>query len=176
MDISSQTEILLRDAGYETWVWTGPLAPVVVFESQTVAGFVHVFADGQSLLKNWFEAQRQTLDRHALVLRGAGDKAWNVYGVFLAGTATADEVREIERLDEDFTLTRKIGRANLQTNDELRTALLPLLPVQSSGLAEASRFDDLLRTRLKNVPEAVVDAFLGPATSADVSHMLETGS
>lgn len=174
MDIASQTEILLRDAGYETWVWTGPLAPVVLFESQTVAGFVHVFADGQTLLNTWFEAQRQTLDRHALVLRGAGDKAWNIYAVFLAGTATLEEVREIERLDEDFALTRKIGRANLQTSDELRTALLPLLPIQSSGVAEAPRFEDLLRGRVKNVPEKVVEAFLGPAKAPDVAHMLET--
>jgi hypothetical protein len=174
MDIASQTEILLRDAGYETWLWTGPTAPVVVFESQTVAGFVHVFADGQALLKTWFEAQRQTLDRHALLLRAAGDKAWNVYAVFLAGTATPDEIREIERLDEDFALTRKIGRANLQVSDELRTALLPLLPIQSSGMAQASRFEDLLRGRVKNVPEKVVDAFLGPAKAADVAHMIET--
>lgn len=176
MDIPSQTEILLRDAGYYTASWSGGLLPVVVFENQAVAGFAHVFPNGEALLKGWVEAQRLVLDRYALALRGAGQKAWNVYSVFLAETATADEVRIIERIDEDFALTRKIARANLQSTDELRAALLPLLPIQSRVGMEPSHYNELLRNRLKDVPSPVVEAFLGAAGAPDVAHMLETGT
>lgn len=175
MDISSQTEILLRDAAYDTWSWSGVQAPVIGFENEAIAGFVYFFPAGDLLLKNWFEMQRLVLDRHALALRSAGAKAWNIYSIFLADIATSEEQRAIERIDEDFTLTRKIARANIPSVDDLRTALLPLLPIQSRTGFGTAHYEELLRARLKDIAPAVVDAFIGPAAASDVVHMLETG-
>ena len=65
MDIFTQAEILLRDAQYETWTWTGPAGPVTCFENAALMGFVHVFDSGDALLGAWKENQHFALSRHA---------------------------------------------------------------------------------------------------------------
>jgi hypothetical protein len=174
MDIESQTEILLRGAGFDTWAWAEGPVPAVAFESVAIAGFVHVFPTASDLLAGWADAQRVAFDRHHLALRAAGAKAWNIYSIFLAQGATAVEERAIERIDEDFSMARKIARGNVIDGDDLRMALLPLLPIQSKPVLENTHYQELLRARLKDLAPAVVDAFVGAATPGDIAHMLET--
>ena len=88
MDIFTQAEILLRDAQYETWTWTGSAGPVACFEIAALMGFVHVFDTADALLGAWKENEQVVLARHAASLRGAGAKAWNVYSVFLTRVRT----------------------------------------------------------------------------------------
>ncbi|OBR79248.1 MULTISPECIES: hypothetical protein [Xanthomonas] len=172
MDIFTQAEILLRDAQYETWTWTGSTRPVACFESAALMGFVHVFDSADALLGTWEENQKITLARHAASLRGAGAKAWNVYSVFLTPDQDARRMREIERIEEDFSLTRKIARASINTPGDVEKALLPLLSIRSKPLLGASNFETRLRTRLKDIPPDAVTAFLSETTPAEIARIL----
>ena len=172
MDIFTQAEILLRDDQYETWTWTGSAGPVSCFENAALMGFVHVFDTANALLGTWKEMQQFALARHAASLRGAGAKAWNVYSVFLTPDQNPRRGREIERIEEDFSLTRKIARASITTADDVEKALLPLLSIRSKPLLGAANFETRLRTRLKDIPADAVTAFLNETTPAEVARIL----
>jgi len=172
MDILTQAEILLRDAQYETWAWTSPAGPVTCFENAALMGFVHVFDTADALLGTWSARQQLALARHAPSLRGAGAKAWNVYSVFLTPEQDASLGRIIERIEEDFSLTRKIARASVITADDVEKALLPLLSIRSKPLLSASNFETRLRTRLKDTPPDAITALLKDATPAEVARIL----
>jgi hypothetical protein len=172
MDIQTQAEIVLRDAQYETWTWTGSTAPVTCFESAALMGFVYVFETASILLEGWKASQQSALARHAPSLRAAGSKAWNVYSVFLTSDPTPLHTRAIERIEEDFSLTRKIARASVTTPDEVERALLPLISIRSKPLLGASNFESRLRSRLKDVPHDAVTAFLNDTPSIEVARIL----
>ena len=172
MDILTQSEILLRDAQYETWTWAGSAGPVTCFENTALMGFVHVFGSAEALLVGWRASQRATLARHAASLRGAGAKAWNVYSVFLTEDQDARRGWEVERIEEDFSLTRKIARPSVVTPDDVERAFLPLLSIRSKPLLGASNFETRLRTRLNDFSPDAVTAFLNEASPAEVARIL----
>lgn len=172
MDIFTQAEILLRDTQYETWTWTGSAGSVTCFENAALMGFIHVFDTADALLSTWRANQQVALARHAASLRGAGTKAWNVYSVFLTPDQEVRRRREIERIEEDFSLTRKIAKASITTPDDVEKALLPLLSIRSKPLLGASNFETRLRTRLKDIPPEAVTAFLKESTPAEVARIL----
>lgn len=172
MDIFTQAEILLRDTQYETWTWTGSAGSVTCFENAALMGFIHVFDTADALLGTWRANQQVALARHAASLRGAGAKAWNVYSVFLTPDQDERRGREIERIEEDFSLTRKIAKASITTPDDVEKALLPLLSIRSKPLLSASDFEARLRTRLKDIPADAVTAFLKETTPAEVARIL----
>jgi hypothetical protein len=176
MDIGTQAEIYLREAGYDTWAWSGASPPVTCFEDSTLVGFLHVFATAADLLAQWEEAQLRVLSRHAAPLRTAGAKAWNVYSVFLTSEKSLDLQRPVERLEEDFTLTRKIARTDVQTVEDLAHALMPLVPIKAQPLLENAGLADRLRSRAKDVPEPALVAFLGSPTPEEVAEILGSRS
>ncbi|MCY4463796.1 MAG: hypothetical protein OXC26_25880 [Albidovulum sp.] len=172
MDIPTQVEIVLRDAHYDTWVSTGTSSPVTCFESAALIGFVHVFDSARALLDDWETRQRHVLARHAAALRGAGTKAWNVYSLFLTADSAPDQARAIQRIDEDFELTRKIARESVRSAGDVERALLPLISIRSKPSLGASNFNDRLRARLKDLPQDAVTAFLSDTSSIEVSRIL----
>jgi hypothetical protein len=177
MDIYTQAEIVLREAGYDTWQSEGGPPIVTCFESQSVVGFVHVFDSCNSLLKLWRESQRLVLQRYAAALRPAGVKAWNVYSIFLTGaTATASDASEVEKIEEDFTLTRKIARCNVTIADDVSAALLPLLPVKSHGGVAVIDYLTQLQKRLGEVDRRVATAFLSTQPVSEVAALLVESS
>jgi hypothetical protein len=169
MDIETHAEVIMREARYETWRWTGAGHPVVCFENALIVGFIHVFPTAADLLAGWESAQKLALTRHSPALRAAGLKAWNVYSIFL--TAHTDGP-PIEHLEEDFSATRKIARAGVRTSADLRRALLVLLPLQSAPVLGETGYEGRLRSRMKDLAPGVVDAFLGPAPAPDVVRVL----
>lgn len=177
MDILTQVEILLRDAQYETWMWPGSTGPVTCFESAALMGFVHVFDTADTLLCTWHESQQVALARHAASLRAAGAKAWNVYSIFLTPDQDARRAREIERLEENFSLTRKIARASIITTNDVEKALLPLLSLRAKPLLGVANFETRLRTRLNDISSEAVTAFINDATTpAEVARILGAAS
>src|SRR6185437_3731836 len=161
MDISLQSEIVLRDAEYKTWTCTGSTAaPVICFENVASLGFLLVFPTVSELIGSWEAVQKSALARHAASLRASGPKAWNVYSVFLTPESLPSRARIIERLEEDFSLTRKIARAGIQTADDLERALLPLISIRSRPLLGAANFEARLRARLKDIPLDAVTALM----------------
>lgn len=172
MDIATQAEVYLREAGYETWAWTGASPPVVCFENATIMGFIHEFDTAEALLGNWEAAQQKVLARHAPALRTAGAKAWNVYSVFLTSQSDPDRKHLIERLEEDFALTRKLARTAVQTLDDLAHVLMPLTPIRSKPLLQDSDIGARLRSRAKDLPSSALSAFLGAPTAEEVADIL----
>lgn len=172
MDIGIQTEILLREAGYETWTWAGATPAVVCFENAALIGFVHVFPTASELLARWQEAQTSALSRHGPALRAAGAKAWNVYSVFLTEEQVPGQQRAVERIEEDFAMTRKIARSSVRTQDDLEHTLLPLTALRAQPLISDTDFEDRLRARLKDVSPGVLTAFLGTTPAEEVARML----
>lgn len=172
MDIATQAEIILRDAQYDTWTWTGVTPAVTCFENAALMGFVHVFESAEALLQGWTASQHAALTRHAPAIRSAGAKAWNVYSFFLTSDPTPLLDRAIERIEEDFSLTRKIARASIQTSDDVEHAFLPLISVKAKPMLGASNFETRLRNRLKDVPADAVTAFLSETPGVEVARIL----
>ncbi|MBE0614140.1 MAG: hypothetical protein IH604_10780 [Burkholderiales bacterium] len=172
MDIATQTEIILRGAGYETWPWTGVTPAVICFENAALIGFVHVFSSADELLARWEAAQQTVLSRHSAALRAAGAKAWNVYSVFLTVEQAPTQQRAVERIEENFVLTRKIARAGVRTQDDVERALLPLIAVKAQPILSDTDFQDRLRARLKDVSADVLTAFLAATSAEEVAKIL----
>lgn len=172
MDIATQTEVLLRGAGYETWTRTSVSPAVICFENAALIGFVHLFPSASALLTSWREAQNAALSHHGEALRAAGGKAWNVYSLFLTEELAPTQQRAVERIEEDFALTRKIARAGVRTQDDLERTFLPLTAIRAQPLISETDFEDRLRARLKKVPHDVLTAFLGTTPAEEVARIL----
>jgi hypothetical protein len=152
MDIGTQAEVILREAGYDTWPWLGGDVPAICFENEAVLGFLHAFESGEALLSGWRDVQHAALARHAAALRIAGAKAWNVYSVFLTREPSPPLAHDIERIEEDFSLTRKIARAGVHTATDLTKVLLPLLPIRSQPVISETDYERRLRDRNRSDP------------------------
>ena len=176
MNIATQAEIVLRDAQYDTLKWTGIEPTVICFEGAALIGFVHIFESAETLLQDWEANQRTTLARHAAAFRSAGAKAWNVYSVFLTNDPAPSVVRAVERIEENFALTRKIARTSIQTSDDLERALLPLISIKAKPLLSAADFEARLRTRLRELPADAVTALLSETPGAEVARILGAAS
>lgn len=172
MDIATQTEVLLRILGYETWTLANTSATVICFENAALIGFVHVFSSADDLLTGWQASQNVALSHHGAALRSAGAKAWNVYSVFLTEMQAPTQQRAIERIEEDFTLTRKIARAGVRTQEDLERTLLPLAAMRAQPLISETDFEDRLRVRLKDVSHDAMTAFLGTTPAEEVARIL----
>ena len=173
MDIAYQVEIALRDAGYATWRARQGSNSVVCFENPVLIGFVYVFDSTTALLNQWESAQETVLKQYNGALRGAREKAWNVYSIFLTGEKDPSRQRAIERLEENFALTRKIACGSIRTAKDVQHVLLPITSVQAQPSLGATDFKDRLKNRLKEVPSAAVRAFLANTDVSEVAHILE---
>jgi hypothetical protein len=173
MEIHTQSEIVLREGGYDTWQAEVGGQVITCFESQSVAGFIHVFDTCGSLLDGWRNAQQAVLNRYAAALRPTGVKAWNVYSVFLTPeTGTVSQGFEIERIEEDFTLTRKIARSKVTIAADVSSALQPLLPIAAWTDVAVTDYQTQLRKRLSEIDEKVTVAFLGNQPASEVAALL----
>ena len=168
-------QIVLRNSGYETWPWAGSSTTVTCFENAWLIGFIHVFDSTAALLERWEQNQKTVLSRHAAALRAAGDKAWNVYSVFLSGERDPSRSWALQRIEEDFNLTRKIARCNILTSDDVQSALLPLITVRAQPVLGDANFESRLRSRLKEIPSTTLDAFLGDVDAGEVARILGEG-
>jgi hypothetical protein len=177
MDIHTQSEIVLREAGYDTWQSEKGGRVVTCLESQSIVGFIHVFETCDELLSRWRDSQQLTLNRYAAALRPAGVKAWNVYSIFLtSAVGTSAEIFEIEKVEEDFTLTRKLVRCNVTLAEDVSSALLPLLPVRSFAAVTVTDYEAQLHKRLSGVNEQVARIFLSTASALEVATLLVESS
>jgi hypothetical protein len=172
MDIAAQAEIILREGGYDTWLSPGVSPVVTCFENAALIGFLHVFSSAEELLNQWETSQRAVLSRHGMVLRAAGAKAWNVYSVFLTAGQSKIHLRAIERIEEDFALTRKIARTAVRTAVDMERALLPLIAVKARASLAAADFEARLRSRVKDIAPAALTAFLGETRAEEVARIL----
>lgn len=148
----------LEEAGYQTSDRTDRQ---FYFEDNSVLGVVFVYENGPALLGSWADDQQGFLTANASKLRGAPNKAWNLYSVFLTPSEAQEaETHQIALIEEDFRATRKIAKANVATNHDATIALLPLLPLQNEVSLGVPDVEKDLKERLELSPaawEALID-------------------
>ncbi len=168
IDLTSTMQGVLREAGFTIRLISLDRSPVICFEDDTLIGFACTFDDPSSLLARWKSTETSLLKRHAGSLRAAGEKAWNVYCVFLCALA-GDSVqsRQVRWIEEDLERTRKITASGLASREDLVRALLPLLPLQYQPELEPENVTQRLERRVRSIaPKAsaiVLDASVSPA-------------
>ena len=177
IDILAISERVLTDFGFTVDRRATGRRDGLVFEDPAVLGFLFDYADASELIKDWETDADRAVAANQFGLRRAAQKAWNVYVVLLAAGA-ADYAQSIAlgAIEEDLVGTRKIAHAGVANIDELRSALLPLLPLQSAPRLEAVDMVVEIRERTTELPMRAVDAFLSTADEAVVIQVLEEAS
>lgn len=131
IDVFSAMQGILRDAGFTTSLTSVDRSSVVYFEDNAVVGFGCLFESPAELIAQWKPRETSLLMRSSGRLRAAGEKAWNVYSLFLcASAADSTQRREVCWIEEDLERTRKVAACGISNREELVRALLPVLPLQ----------------------------------------------
>ena len=137
-DLLTLSERLLTASSYNLLRLSKTKTPCLAFESEAILGFLHVYESPVELLARWSRDHEDAIRRFSFAFRRAEEKAWNTYAVFLAVTDTdTNTTHALLAIEEDLSATRKIARAGLHTSEDVRAALLPLLPIQNAPQLEA---------------------------------------
>lgn len=148
----------------------------IVFENDTVIGFLSIYEDVQSLVSDWQLDLDGLVKAYQFPLRRSGDKAWNTYAVLIsAAEASFSESVVLSAIEENLIGTRKIARSGMRDVADVREALLTLLPLQSAPKLEAVDMGEEIRLRATELASRAVDAFLSDADEAVVIQVLEEG-
>ena len=160
-DLLSSLQIVLQEAGYETWLTSADLYTTVCFEDETVIGFASVFEDVATILDKWHAVETTCLTRFAPRLREARDKAWNVYSIFLTADAGVEgKIGALRRIEENLESTRKIAACGLTERERLINAILPVLPLQYQPRLDRENLGERLRTRIAAIAPSAVHVAL----------------
>jgi hypothetical protein len=147
MQLLHEAESLLRAAGFRT-ARAPTMEDSIVFEDETVLGFVAVHAGIADMIAQWKAQQDAFLRTHAAGLRRDPSKAWNTYSVFLTAAPVDQAAWEMLGIESDVAATRKIIRGGLITRADVREALAPLLPLVAGHTTAESSVDALLAEKL----------------------------
>lgn len=178
MALLADARSVLTGAHYDTWLWQRKDDMVLCFEDDSIIGFVHEFANAASLLSEWAEREAAVLTNYAPNLRASGQKAWNVYSIFLTEErCNRQTARAVMRIDENFEGTRKIARPHVTSAPMVIRALLPLLPIQARIALDATNTMSLFRERLHAaIPPKLADATLRKASLDEIIAIALDGS
>jgi hypothetical protein len=174
IDLFETCQKSLREAGISTQLSDISGRSVLAFESSTCLGFILSYDDSKTLVQRWHLDSKVVIDSQQLGLRRAKEKAWNTYTIFL--TAAEDDegsVTALGSIEEDLVGTRKIARAGVNSEEKLRSALLPLLPIQSGPRLEAINMVEEIQLRTTELPRNVLDAFFSNAHESVIAQVLE---
>ena len=152
IDLLSTLQVLLKEAGFTTRLTSLDRSSIVCFEDEALMGFGCIFEDPVGLLTRWKTTEMSLLKRYAPNFRAAGEKAWNVYCLFFCG-AVGDPIqsREVRWIEEDLNRTRKIAACGLASREDLKRALLPILPLQYQPVLRPEDVTERLKTRIRAI-------------------------
>jgi hypothetical protein len=174
IDLLEESRRLLNASNILTNVIDTARGKGLAFEGVTALGFIIPYPGAASLLESWSADAAALISEHQLSFRRAQAKAWNVYTVFLAAdSANYGELVALNGIEEDLTGMRKIARAGIGDVEQLRAALLPLLPIQSAPSLAAVDMPAEIRLRTTELPERAIEAYLSKAQEASVIQVLE---
>jgi hypothetical protein len=177
IDLLTASREVLEEAGFMTGETIINDRSATVFEDATVLGFLFAYSNPRELADAWSRDGAQAIADHQFGLRRAAQKAWNTYLIFIAADAgNYADVAALSRIEEDLAGTRKIARAGVADIRDLRTALLPLLPLQAAPKLEAVDMASEIRQRATELPSRTVDAFLASVDETAVLQVLEEAS
>jgi hypothetical protein len=168
IDVLSTAQLVLRDAGFAPRSRVVERGTVVCFEDDALIGFCSVFDDPVTMLQGWRSREQSILRQFTSSFHEAGDKAWNVYCVFLSGgSGDAEQTRQVQWIEEDLERTRKIAACGLGSRDDVVRALLPVLPLQHQPQLQAEDATERLRRRITTLApkagSAALDLDVPPA-------------
>lgn len=174
IDLLSISHGLLREQGYRTRIIGIGQSSAIAFEDSSVLGFVYSFSSAADLLADWKSVERAFLEFNAFRFRRSGEKAWNVYSVFLcADRAEADVMRQVHWIEEDLTYTRKLAGVGLDLRQDVVDILLPLLQMQQRPYLQTDSFESRLRRRVQAFAGDAVESLLNnSAAPEDVARVL----
>ena len=92
-EVLSTVQVVMQGANYRTWEVSGSRIATVGFEDEATMGFVSAFDSPRQMVDGWREVEATMLARYAPQFREAGDKAWNVYSVFVTEARASEEER-----------------------------------------------------------------------------------
>lgn len=123
-------ESMLKDAGFHC-----SAAPydstVLLFEDESIMGFVAFFESAEQLLDDWKDCQAKFIGKLAIPLRRAARKSWNCYAILLTRSPAPPALRpDLAILEEDLTLMRKLVGDGASSSESLQRILLPILPIR----------------------------------------------
>jgi len=164
MQLIYEVEAVLQAAGFR--VARRPEAPAgvgdrVLFEDDTVLGFVVVLPSVSDVVAQWRSAQDEFLRTHAANLRRDPLKAWTTYSVFMTAAPVEDASALLE-IEADVAATRKIARAGILTQVDVRTALAPLLPL-AGARSSSDSVDSALLAKLSDEEGKLLELIREPA-------------
>ena len=165
-DVLSTVQVVMQNANYRTWNIGGSRNPTVGFEDEATMGFVSVFDTPSQMIDSWRQTEATLLARYAAQFRASGDKAWNVYSVFVTeALASNEERREVRWIEEDLERTRKITATGVAARDEVTKALLPLLPIMAKPLLTPEDSTQRLLRRIEVISPSIRDVALNDLIS-----------
>jgi hypothetical protein len=167
IDLLSTSQVLLKDAGYTVRLSSLQRSSMVCFEDSAVVGFCAVFETPIEMIRKWKMYEDEILVRFSPSFRAAGDKAWNVYCIFLCGTdPTKNEKREVGFIEEGLERTRKIAACGVSSREALVRALLPILPIQNQPVLTDFDVTERLKRRIGDIAPNAKEVALDDAIPA----------
>lgn len=166
IDLLSTCQMLLKDANFNVRLSNVGGASVVCFEDGALIGFCCQFENPEILLDKWKSTEQEILVRFAPNFRSAGDKAWNVYCVFLSPAIASDaQKREVSWIEEDLDRTRKIAACGVSSREQVIRALLPILPIQHQATLLDAEVTERLKRRISDISPNAVHVALEPSVA-----------
>jgi hypothetical protein len=167
-EVLSMVQVTMQNANYQTWA-VG--VTTVCFEDEASMGFVCEFDSPKQMIGKWRETEAMLLARYAPQFRAAGDKAWNVYSVFVTEAhASVEERREVRWIEENLERTRKITATGVVSREDVVKVLLPLLPIMAKPVLAPEDSTQRLLRRIEvispRVRDVALDASVSPAEVA----------
>lgn len=173
-DVLHAAREILSEAGYSVDRVDFDSRPALAFEGDAYLGFVLAYPDIPTLQALRVSDARRLIARFTPELRGASEKAWNVYVVWLAqGEATLEQEAELSLLEEDLAGTRKIAVGGVQSASDVEAALVNLLPLKSPPALDAVDIPAEIRSRTTELDPHAVQSFLSSAPASHVAQALQ---
>jgi hypothetical protein len=168
IDLISTLQVLMQEAGFNTHLISIDRSSVVCFEDDALMGFGCIFDSPYSLLTRWKTMELSILKSYAPSLYNAGEKAWNVYLLLLC-SLDADPVQslEVSWIEENLDRTRKIAACGISSREELKRALLPVLPIQFKSALHPEDVTERLKTRIQTIAPKASQVVLDETVSVD---------
>ena len=122
---------------------------IFFFEDDCLMGFLSLYESVPLLISNWEKTQDDFLIENADSFLLDPNKAWNVYSIHITQEAASDDdLNKLKGIEENFRGTRKITLSGVKLKNDIKEALLPLLPIQSLISLSTFRDIDQLRKRI----------------------------
>lgn len=147
MDIVNEVISILEIEGYSTRLIS---ENKLIFEDESLCGFISVQDTIQTILETWETIQNDFVKEKTNHLREDISKAFNLYSIFLTSDNIQKYKPQIINIQEDFKSSRKIVGYGINTTQDIKRILLPLISIQKKSSIETSNFLDKIKSNLNN--------------------------